>query len=174
MLSLKKDHYYGRDFWQEGRPKEKRIEYPINDRILKKSENLLNIRFPQSFIDLMKIQNGGGLNYPYFILPAEETESIPYEERVKLSYILPLHFENDDLSILSSDELLKEVDLPTGFIVLWTDFHYWVVLDYRKTKDNPSVMFIAEDFSALDSETKEWEYIKIADSFDEFLEKIFR
>lgn len=35
-------------------------------------------------------------------------------------------------------------------------------------------MFIAEDFSALDSETKEWEYIKIADSFDEFLEKMFR
>ena len=171
VLSLKKVYYNGLDFWQE-RPKYKHIEYPINDEILKKAENLLNIKFPHSFIDLMKIQNGGELKYPYFILSGVDTEGIP--ERVKLSYILPIHFENDDLSILSSKELLKEVDLPKGFIVLWTDFHYWVVLDYRNTKDNPSVMYIAENFLASTNETTEWEYIKITDSFDEFSKKLFR
>lgn len=173
MLSLKKVYYNGLDFWQEG-PKYKRIEYPINDEIFKKAENLLNIKFPHSFIDLMKIQNGGDLKYPYFNLPAVDTEGIPYEERVKLPSIEPIHFENDDISILSSEELLKEVDLPKGFIVLWTDFHFWVVLDYRKTKDNPSVMYIAENFLASTNETTEWEYIKITDSFDEFLKKLFR
>ncbi|MGE7602620.1 SMI1/KNR4 family protein [Peribacillus sp. NPDC097675] len=170
---MKKVYYNGPDFWQEG-PKYKRIEYPINDELIKKAETLLNIKLPPSFINLMKIQNGGELKYPYFILLVVDTEGIPYENRVKLSYILPIHFENDDISILSSEELLKEVDLPKGFIVLWTDFHYWVVLDYRNTKDNPSVMYIAEDFLASTNETTEWEYIKITDSFDEFPKKLFR
>lgn len=173
VLSLKKGYYNGLDFWQK-EPKDKHIEYPLNEDIVKKAEDLLNIKFPHSLIDLMKIQNGGELKQPYFILSGVDTEGFPYEERVKLSYILPIHFENDDMSNVSSEDLLKEVDLPKGFIVLWTDFHFWVVLDYRNTEDNPSVMYIAENFLASTNETTEWEYIKITDSFDEFLKKLFR
>lgn len=171
---MQRIYYNGLDFWQE-EPKYKRIEYPINDEIIKKAENVLNIKFPHSFIDLMKINNGGELKYPYFILPAGVTKSIPYGERVKLPSIEPIHFENDDISILSSEKLLKEVKLSKGFIVLWTDFHYWVVLDYRNSsKDNPSVMYIAENFSASTFDTTEWEYIKITDTFDEFSKQLFR
>lgn len=161
---MQRNYYNGHGFWQV-EPKYKRVEYLINDKIIKKAENELNIKFPQSFIDLMKINNGGKLKYPYFVLPAGE--------RVKLPSIEPIHFENDDISILSSEKLLNEVNLPTGFIVLWTDFHYWVVLDYRGKQVNPSVMYIAENFSASTFDTTEWEYIKITDTFDEFSKQLF-
>jgi hypothetical protein len=122
----------------------------------------------------MKIQNGGELYYPYFMLPEGDTESIPYGERVSISGIDPIHFENDDISIVFPNELLKEGNLPGGFIVLWTDFHYWLVLDYRNKTHNPSVIYIAENFSASTFNTPVWEYIKIAETFDDFLLKFFR
>ncbi|USK31770.1 SMI1/KNR4 family protein [Bacillus sp. F19] len=75
MHIIKKDFYKGKDFWKKNN-KDKRIEYPINDEIIKKAESILGINFPQSFTKLMKIQNGGELNYPYFMLPEGDTESM--------------------------------------------------------------------------------------------------
>ena len=174
VYSVKRVYYKGLDFWRV-EPKYKDREYPINDEVFKRTEKILNIKFPDSFIGLMKKQNGGELNYPHFILPAGDTDSIPYGELVTLPSIEPIHFENDDISILSSKELLREVDIPDErLIVLWTDFHYWVVLDYRQTKDNPSVMLIAENFADSSNGTTVWEYIKLAETFGEFLKKLFR
>ncbi|MFD6441859.1 SMI1/KNR4 family protein [Peribacillus sp. NPDC060186] len=167
---MKKDYYKGEGFWNAD-SKYKRIEYRINDEIIKKAEGILDVILPQSFIDLMKIQNGGELNFPYFMLPEGDTESIPYGERQRLPSIEPIHFEDDDVSILSSIELLKEVNLLQEFIVLWNDFHYWLVLDYRNGSHHPSVLYIAENFSTSDTQ---WEYIKLADNFDEFLKQLFR
>ncbi|MDY0944257.1 SMI1/KNR4 family protein [Priestia megaterium] len=170
---MKKEFYQSENFWSDD-SKYKRIDYPINDEIIKKTEIILDVKLPSSLVDLMKIKNGGGLNYPYFILPDGDTESIPYGERARISEIDPIHFENDDMSILSSEELLKEVKLTGKFVVLWTDFHYWVVLDYRSRSQDPAVIYIAENFSASTYDTTEWEYIKIADTFDGFLKQLFR
>lgn len=160
---MEKEFYKGEGFWNED-SKYKRIEYPINDEIIQKAEDTLGIKFPQSFIDLMKIQNGGELNFPYFLLP-----DLP--EKQKIPSIEPIHFKEDDLSILSSRELLADTNLPMEFIVLWTDCHFWVVFDYRNRKDNPPVLYVFENYS-----TKEitWECIKVADSFDDFLKLLFR
>lgn len=173
MDTIKEEFYKGENFWSKD-SKYKGIEYPLNDEIIKKAEDILRCKLPHSFLTLMKIQNGGALNYPYFMLPEGDTESIPYGERVSLPFIDPIHFENNDISILSSLELLKEFNFPKEFVVLWTDFHYWFVLDYRDRKYNPPVTYIAENFSASTYNTTEWEYIKIADSFDDFLKQLFR
>jgi hypothetical protein len=73
------------------------------------------------------------INFPYFLLSDDDTE------KQELPSIEPIHFEVDDLSILSSKELLADTHLPKEFIVLWTDCHFWVVFDYRNRKDNPPV-----------------------------------
>ena len=161
---MKREFYKGADFWNKD-SKYKRIEYPISDEIIKKAEECLGIKFPQSFIDLMKIQNGGELNFPYFML-----SDVSIEKQVFPS-IEPIHFEEDDISILSSKELLADTTLSKEFIVLWTDFHFWLVFDYRNRKENPPVLYIFENYS-----TKEisWEYIKVSDSFDDFLKQLFR
>ncbi|MEO2224501.1 SMI1/KNR4 family protein [Priestia megaterium] len=170
---MKKEFYQGDSFWSDD-SEYKCIDYPINDEIIKQAEVILGVKLPSSLLDLLKIRNGGGLNYPYFMLPDGDAESIPYGGRANIDSIDPIHFKNDDISILSSKELLKEVKLTGEFVVLWTDFHYWVVLDYRNKSQDPTVMYIAENFSASTHDTTEWEYIKIADTFDDFLKQLFR
>ncbi|WP_373995116.1 SMI1/KNR4 family protein [Metabacillus litoralis] len=140
------------------------MEYLINDKVIKKAEEYLGIKFPQSFINLMKIQNGGELNYPYFMLP-------DLTEKQELPSIEPIHFEEDDESILSSKELLADTNLPKEFIVLWTDCHFWVVFDYRNKIDNPPVLYVFENYT---TEEITWEFVKITDSFDDFLKQLFR
>lgn len=54
----------GQDFFNNDR-KYKYIEYPLDDEIIKKTEEFLLVKFPHPFIDLMKIQNGGELNCLY-------------------------------------------------------------------------------------------------------------
>ncbi|GEL05350.1 SMI1/KNR4 family protein [Rummeliibacillus stabekisii] len=156
---LNKDFYRGENFWSE-KPKNNRIDYPINDEIIRRAENSLDVHFPSSFIQLMKEQNGGELNFPYY---TESKDALPSIE--------PIHFEKDDISILSSKELLEEAELPQGLIVLWTDFHEWLVLDYRKEKEHPTVVCIVENYF---SDEEEWEFHKIADTFDDFLHQLFR
>lgn len=107
---LNKDFYRGENFWSE-EPKNNRIEYPINDEIIRRAENILDVRFPSSFIRLMKEQNGGELNFPYY---TEFKDALPSIE--------PIHFEKDDISILTSQEFLEEADLPPGLIVFGQTF----------------------------------------------------
>ncbi|AMX01071.1 hypothetical protein ATY39_10155 [Rummeliibacillus stabekisii] len=156
---MNKDFYRGENFWSK-KSTNNRIEYPINDAIIRRAENILDVHFPSTFIQLMNEQNGGELNFPYY---TEHKDALPSIE--------PIHFEKDDLSILSSKELLEEANLPQGLIVLWTDFHEWLALDYRKEKQHPTVVYIVENYL---SDEEEWEYHKIADTFDDFLNQLFR
>ncbi len=57
----------------------------------------------------MKIRNGGGLNYPYFMLPDGDTEKLFLMEEEQGLVILILYIlKKEDISILSSKELLKK------------------------------------------------------------------
>jgi hypothetical protein len=156
-----KDYYKGKNFWDK--EKSWRIQYPIDDEIIKKAEKILGVRLPLSFISLMKEQNGGELTYPYFMLPDREGK---YHLNID-----PIHFEEDDVSILSSRELLEDAKIPKEFVVLWTDFHHWLVMDYRNTKVNPTIKYIQEDYS---TDEMSWKYIKMADTFNDFLKQLFR
>ncbi|WP_046173551.1 SMI1/KNR4 family protein [Domibacillus indicus] len=156
-----KEYYTGKNFWDKKNTW--RYQYPINDDIIRKAESKLTIKFPETFKQLMKEQNGGQLTYPYFMFPNSAVEC-------KLD-IDPIHFEEDDTSIVSSEDLLKEANLPKDLIVLWWDFHNWLVMDYRFTKENPSIQFICEDYSTGEMT---WYYTKMADTFDDFLKQLFR
>ncbi|MCP3762546.1 SMI1/KNR4 family protein [Domibacillus sp. A3M-37] len=156
-----KEHYNGKNFWDK--EKSWRIEYPLTDDIIQKAEAMLDITFPETFKRLMKEQNGGELTYPYFMFPDRP-------EKYHLD-IDPIHFEEDDVSIISSEDLLEEANLPKDLIILWWDFHHWLVMDYRFTKENPPIQYIQEDYS---TEKMSWKYIKMADTFDDFLKQLFR
>ncbi|MFS0907588.1 hypothetical protein AB3N02_31995 [Priestia aryabhattai] len=55
---MKKEFYQSENFWSDD-SKYKRIDYPINDEIIKKTEIILDVKLPSSLVDLMKIKNGG-------------------------------------------------------------------------------------------------------------------
>ena len=55
-----------------------------------------------------------------------------------MPYIEPIHFESNDTGILSSKELITASNeeqssngLSDKLIMLWTDFHHWLVFDYK-------------------------------------------
>lgn len=156
-----KVYYTGKNFWDKER--NWRIQHPISDEIIQKAEAKLNIKFPETFKQLMKEQNGGELTYPYFMFPNGQ-------EKWRLD-IDPIHFEEDDVSIISSEDLLEEANLPKDLIILWSDFHNWLVMDYRFTKENPSIQFVCEDYSTGEMT---WSYTKMAETFDDFLKQLFR
>ncbi|MFD1861925.1 SMI1/KNR4 family protein [Planococcus chinensis] len=156
-----KEYYNGKNFWDK--EKSWRNQYPINEEIIRKAEAQLDLSFPETFKQLMKDHNGGELTYPYFIMP---DRSGKYQLDID-----PIHFEDDDTSIISYGNLLEEAKLPGNLIVLWSDYHHWLVMDYRFTKENPSIQCIQEDYS---TEEMSWKYIKMADTFDDFIKQLFR
>lgn len=168
-----KEYYQGKDFWKESKEKDKRNEYPINEEIVKQAEVILGVELPLSYIELLNEKNGGELNFPYILLHGIDDEGNKFEYREEIRYIEGICMEHDDISIMSSKELLEDEDtnLPSDLIVLWSDYHHWLVLDYRDTKVNPSVVFIGEDYSG---EGTTWYFRKLANTFDEFLTILFR
>jgi len=173
---MKKHYYTGKNFWQYDAT-DSRPLYPCNDEVIEKAELVLGIRFPNSFNDLMKKRNGGELYYPYFTVQASRVNSRSGEV-FHLPSIEPIHFEVEDTGILSSKELITSTNDERGgtalsdkLIVLWTDFHHWLVFDYKNQKENPSVLLIVENY---DSPKAAWEIIELAESFDQLLEQLFR
>ncbi|WP_211654099.1 SMI1/KNR4 family protein [Planococcus alpniumensis] len=172
---MKKHYYTGKNFWRYD-TNDSRPLYPCNNEIIEKAELVLGIRFPNSFKDLMKKRNGGELHYPYFTVPATRANSRSGEV-FHLPCIEPIHFEVDNTCILSSKELITSTNDERGgkalsdkLIVLWTDFHHWLVFDYKNQKETPSVLLIVENY---DSPEIVWEIIELAESFDQFLEQLF-
>ncbi|WP_394549275.1 SMI1/KNR4 family protein [Priestia aryabhattai] len=55
---MKKEFYQGDSFWSDD-SEYKRIDYPINDEIIKQAEVILGVKLPSSLLDLLKIRNGG-------------------------------------------------------------------------------------------------------------------
>lgn len=157
------EFYEGMNFWvTDG----EELSPPLTVLTIQKAENELGIKLPHSYIELLKERNGGSLNYPYFFIGQDK-------ERISMDYMDGIDFEGIErgIGILKSAEWTKEQGLPKGLIVLWTDIHTWVVLDYRGKGENPSVVYFYEDYS---SEDRQWESVEIAPDFDTFLSKLFR
>jgi len=69
-----KTYYKGTDFWKESKPEDKRIEYPMNESVVKEAEEILGVQLPKSYLQLLHQQNGGELTYPYFELEFKDVE----------------------------------------------------------------------------------------------------
>jgi len=175
-----KTYYKGIDFWKESKPEDKRIEYPMNESVVKEAEEILGVQLPKSYLQLLHQQNGGELTYPYFELEFKDVEEEElFTRREEIRYIEGICLEKDDISIMSSKEMLEEEFLERNgisvlsneFVVLWSDYHHWLVLDYRTTKENPPVLFIFEDYSGKEIT---WNSRKVGDTFEDFSAKLFR
>ncbi|MGD6818014.1 SMI1/KNR4 family protein [Metabacillus sp. 113a] len=155
------EYYHGQNFWIEAGSHSEPV-YPFNDQVLEEAEDLLKVKLPRELIQLMEIRNGGSLAYPNFVLPDKgEKDSLPG--------IYPIHMMNDDLSMLSLREAFHEAALPEGMVPLWSDYHNWIVLDYRHTKKDPPVLKVTENYT-----DHSWIYTEIAPAFNKFLKMLFR
>ncbi|WP_052948705.1 SMI1/KNR4 family protein [Mesobacillus campisalis] len=157
------EFYKGMNFWNTAGEE---ISPPLTDLTIKNAEKALGITLPHSYIELLKEQNAGTLNYPHFFVGQDK-------ERTTMDYMEGIDFEGVErgIGILKSAEWTRKQGLPEGLIVLWTDIHAWVVQDYRRKVENPSVVYFYEDYS---SEDRQWESVEIGQDFETFLSKLFR
>ncbi|HDX9710454.1 SMI1/KNR4 family protein [Bacillus cereus] len=133
---------------------------PINDELIKKAEEVLNVKLPESYINLLKEQNGGTLRLD--VHPTSKPNSWA-DDHVNVSGLYGISFDENESSILESRYLIREWEMPENIILLSGDGHTWIALDYRNVAENPPVIFIDNEFE---------EIIELAPNFERFLQNL--
>ncbi|MGE7184093.1 SMI1/KNR4 family protein [Peribacillus sp. NPDC006672] len=128
----------------------------LTDEEIKRVEHLFKFKLPTSYIELMKIKNGGELEYRIF--PCDST----IEDGELIVDFLYGISEKDGIG--QTFYFVKEWGLPNDLILLSGDGHSWFALDYRGAeKIDPPVVYI---------DTEQNLDVKIAQNFTEFVDKL--
>jgi hypothetical protein len=131
---------------------------PIRESDIKRAENLFNVKLPKSYLDILRIQNGGSIIFNAHPSPKPTSWS---DHSVNVDFIMGIGENN---GILETPYYIKEWNMPEGLILISGQGHSWIAFDYRNTVENPSIVYI-------DNETEE--IFKIADSFESFLKNLY-
>ncbi|MFP7287353.1 SMI1/KNR4 family protein [Shouchella clausii] len=132
---------------------------PLENDTVKFVENHFQVKLPESYVNLLKEQNGGYLSrnkYPF----KHDNE----DEDIEIDHLLGLSIKNNE-GILQSEYFINEWGLPQHLILISGDGHGWVCLDYRSVNENPPVIFIDVEV--------EKEH-RLADSFAEFINNLYQ
>ncbi|HDR8240899.1 TPA: SMI1/KNR4 family protein [Bacillus cereus] len=132
----------------------------INDELIKKAEEVLNVKLPESYINLLKEQNGGTLRLDTH--PTSKPNSWA-DDHVNVSGLYGISFDENESSILESRYLIREWEMPDNIVLLSGGGHTWIALDYRNVAENPPVIFIDNEFE---------EIIELAPNFESFLQNL--
>lgn len=132
-------------------------------------EEKLGVKLPFSYVELMKLWNGGYLCDEHQMpIEGEVPESLTYYLGEGFWTLSSIAGVSSDLSnsngILYTSTTAHEWGIPHKVIAFDGDGHTWLALDYRdETLDEPRVIFIESD--DLNS-------FVIADNFLDFLSKL--
>jgi len=145
-----------RNIWDDRPSKLKNI----TDEMIAKAEQFFGIRLPPTYINLLKIKNGGGVKYDAYPTSIKNSWA---DDRVPFDQMAGIDESNDGLnSIYMTPYMIKEWDLPSEIILLSGNGHRWIVLDYRHNKHSkPAVTYLD-----VDSEQD----FTLTNSFDEFVQ----
>nr|MDH3176515.1 SMI1/KNR4 family protein [Bacillus pumilus] len=123
-----------------------------------KAEDKLGVTLPDTYKKLILEQNGGYTVHNAF--PTTHSNSWA-EDHIQFNHLPGI---DEDEGIMDSAYLIKEWELPEGLVLINGDGHIWVAMDYRKTKENPAIHYFDVEME---------EDFKLADSFDEFIERLY-
>ncbi|MFF2288694.1 SMI1/KNR4 family protein [Peribacillus butanolivorans] len=126
---------------------------PVTDSEIAEFEEQLNIKLPSTYLELLRIQNGGYITYNAF-------KNDTLENGIMIDHIYGI---GGELSILDSTYLIKEWELPEKLVLFAGDGHTWFAMDYRKTDENPPIIYIEVDEEIID----------IASGFKTFLQGLY-
>lgn len=133
-------------------------EYELEDfteLTLNMVENSLGVKLPISYVKLMRIQNGGRLFRNLVQLD---------QISIHADYILGIGGKFDE-GILITHYMIKEWSLPDDIVLISGDGHSWIFLDYRKSKETPSVSYL---------DVEENIDVRLAINFEDFIDMLVR
>ncbi|WP_111292817.1 SMI1/KNR4 family protein [Bacillus safensis] len=147
-----------KQFWEIEKEENYYTLEKINEKEIAEAEKKLGVTLPDTYKKLILEQNGGYIFHNAFHTTQPNSWS---EDHIQFTHLRGIA---EDDGIMESEYLIEEWDLPKGLILINGDGHTWVTMDYRNTKEDPSIHYfdleMEEDF-------------KLADSFDEFIEGLY-
>ncbi|MBB5807593.1 hypothetical protein F4560_007361 [Saccharothrix ecbatanensis] len=140
------------------------VQAPLTDEAVREAERVLGVVLPAVLIELLRVQNGGGVvsgrsAYPTNTPASWAPDHVPFEG------LMGIGSTGDALTILHTPYLVREWGLPERVVLLTGDGHWWIALDYRVCgpAGEPSVVW-------LDAEMDE--DLTLAPSFQSFVEAL--
>jgi hypothetical protein len=132
---------------------------PLTDEMVAKAEKLLGVTLPESYVSLLRIQNGGYLRRDGKLGVIDEC----WPDCNAGIGIYGIDPDGIGYSILCTPYMTQEWGLPKRLVLLWGDGHWWVALDYRVRADDPPVMYLDEEMA---------QDVLVAESFQSLLNAI--
>lgn len=129
----------------------------LTDRMLAAAETRLGVKLPESYVELMRVQNGGvpvDQAFPCDIKTDWADDHVPVQQIYGVG----------EEGILQSPYLIEEWGLPKEIVVFSGDGHMWLAMDYRTVKSEPPIIFVDADNERI---------VPIASSFADFLTDLY-
>jgi hypothetical protein len=144
------------DFWSESTFG---VQTPLTDQAVHDAEAALGVRLPSALLELLRLQNGGGVIDARSAFPTSGTswasQHVPFED------LMGIGDAKGATSLLDTPYLVEEWGLPSPVVLLTGDGHWWIALDYRQSgptgepsvawfdTDEQSELTLAEDFRSF-------------------------
>jgi hypothetical protein len=145
------DNFWGENYYNHP---------PLTADMIQIAEERLGVKLPSSYLDLLRIQNGGYTQGFAFPMSQETTWAADHVPLTDLFGIIPDETIDTPQNIMLTSYMTDEWGLPAKQVLLTGDGHWWITLDYRDSAI-PAVSWI-------DTECNE--DIRIAETFDKFIE----
>lgn len=101
---------------------------PLTNAMIQQAQAELGVTLPLAYLNILRKQNGGYINYNGFPAPAGHI----WEAMILVDHILGI---GADVGILDTPILLEIWDMPSDLVLFSGDGEYWLAMDYRGCKD---------------------------------------
>ncbi|WP_429782085.1 SMI1/KNR4 family protein [Bacillus zhangzhouensis] len=144
-------------FWEKEEESPFTLE-KIGEEKIREVEGSLGVTLPDTYKKLILELNGGFTVRNAF--PTIQLNSWA-EDHIQFDHLRG--FAKGD-GIMNSPQLSEELELPEGLVFISGEEDTWIAMDYRQTKEHPPIHYFD-----LEMEVD----FKLANSFDDFIEKLY-
>ncbi|MDT0295898.1 SMI1/KNR4 family protein [Mesonia ostreae] len=147
---------------------------PLDNSSVLDVEKKYNIKFPESYLELLRFQNGGYLNYSAYPIGSLGIK-VPFsDDLLTVRGISGIRNETRDYDLEENTELLDEWELDKSkYVTLDCDGHWWICFDKTQLNqngepkivhieleygDSPVITVLSDNFQDFINKLKEYEY----------------
>lgn len=147
-----------RNIWRTDIEEDEYKQKNLSDSDIERAESFFNIKLPVDYVSILKKQNGG------YIICNAHPSPVPTSWSDHSIHIDHIRGIGEGTGILNSPYLISEWGLPEGIIIISGDGHSFIALDYRNTKNEPTVIYL---------DTQSNQVVTLSNNFKEFLNHLY-